>query len=181
MIRKHLETPERYGGEPLYGNLLADYSQRERPFTVTVIGPERHDCTGRSGSATRYVLDACSTEKAWAAALAWHIGAEETPDCMVVADESYEGLPRTATGSATPTCAPSTTGGAASTTSPTRPPSWSSGSTTRPPHTWTTTARRGPRSGRPTRRPYPTAGSKAGAWCAGCPLSTAATERGQRS
>ncbi|MGY3199762.1 hypothetical protein [Streptomyces sp. TE5632] len=94
MIRKHLETPERYGGEPLYGNLPADYSQRERPFTVTVIGPERHDCTGRSGSATRYVLDACSTEKAWAAALAWHIAAEETPDCMVVADESYEGMPR---------------------------------------------------------------------------------------
>jgi hypothetical protein len=94
MPRKYLETPERYGGEPLYGNLPADYRQNERPFTVTVIGPERHDCTGRSGSATRYVLDACSTEKAWAAALAWHIASEETPDCMVVADESYEGLPQ---------------------------------------------------------------------------------------
>ncbi|MFF4726371.1 hypothetical protein ACFY3M_13670 [Streptomyces mirabilis] len=94
MTGKHLETPERYGGEPLYGNLPADYRQNERPFTVTVIGPERHDCTGRSGSATRYVLDACSTEKAWAAALAWHMAAEETPDCMVVADESYEGLPQ---------------------------------------------------------------------------------------
>ncbi|MFD0209142.1 hypothetical protein ACFVH9_08390 [Streptomyces hirsutus] len=94
MIRKHLETPERYGGEPLYGNLPADYGQNERPFTVTVIGPERHDASGKSGSATRYVLDACSTEKAWAAALAWHIAAEEAPDCMVVADESYEGLPQ---------------------------------------------------------------------------------------
>lgn len=94
MPGKYLETPERYGGEPLYGNLPADYRQNERPFTVTVIGPERHDCTGKSGSATRYVLDACSTEKAWAAALAWHMASEETPDCMVVADESYEGLPR---------------------------------------------------------------------------------------
>ncbi|MFI2434687.1 hypothetical protein [Streptomyces sp. NPDC018693] len=91
MSRKNLETPERYGGEPLYGNLPADYRQNERPFTVTVIGPERHDCTG---SVTRYILDACSTEKAWAAALAWHIASEETPDCMVVAGESYEGLPQ---------------------------------------------------------------------------------------
>ncbi|MET8609768.1 hypothetical protein [Streptomyces misionensis] len=94
MPRKYLETPERYGGEPLYGNLPDDYRQNERPFTVTVIGPERHDCTGRSGGPIRYVLDACSTEKAWAAALSFHMAAEETPDCMVVADESYEGLPQ---------------------------------------------------------------------------------------
>jgi hypothetical protein len=94
MPSTYLETPERYGGEPLYGNLPADYRQNDRPFTVTVIGPERHDCTGHSGGPTRYVLDACSTEKAWAAALAFHIASEETPDCMVVADESYEGLPR---------------------------------------------------------------------------------------
>ncbi|MEU5497934.1 hypothetical protein [Streptomyces griseofuscus] len=94
MTGKYLETPERYGGEPLYGNLPDDYRQAERPFTVTVRGPERHDCSGRSGSATRYVLDACSTEKAWAAALAWHMAGEETPDCYVVADESYEGLPQ---------------------------------------------------------------------------------------
>ncbi|MEU1853929.1 hypothetical protein ABZ499_32900 [Streptomyces sp. NPDC019990] len=94
MPSKYLETPERYGGEPLYGNLPDDYRQTERPFTVTVIGPERHDYTGRGGGATRYVVDACSTEKAWAAALAWHMAVEETPDCMVVADESYEGLPQ---------------------------------------------------------------------------------------
>ncbi|GGQ49855.1 hypothetical protein GCM10010250_21790 [Streptomyces althioticus] len=94
MRSKYLETPERYGGEPLYGNLPADYRQNERPYTVTVRGPERHGCTGPSGGPARYVLDACSTEKAWAAALAWHMAAEETPDCYVVADESYEGLPQ---------------------------------------------------------------------------------------
>ncbi|MER7740000.1 hypothetical protein ABTX34_17070 [Streptomyces sp. NPDC096538] len=93
MPSKYLETPERYGGEPLYGNLPADYRQDERPFTVAVRGPERHGHTGPSGGAARYVLDACSTEKAWAAALAWHMAAEETPDCYVVADESHEGLP----------------------------------------------------------------------------------------
>jgi hypothetical protein len=91
MPGKYLETPERYGGEPLYGNLPADYRQNERAFTVTVIGPERHD---GSGGPARYVVEACSTEKAWAAALAWHIATEETPDCMVVADESYEGMPQ---------------------------------------------------------------------------------------
>lgn len=91
MARKELETPERYGGEPLYGNLPDDYSQTQRPFTVTIIGPERHDS---SGYATRYVVDAYSTEKAWAKALAWHIAIEETPDCMVVADESHEGVPQ---------------------------------------------------------------------------------------
>ncbi|MYR63880.1 hypothetical protein GTY54_49335 [Streptomyces sp. SID625] len=94
MTRKHLETPERYGGEPLYGNLPDDYRQNDRLFTVTVIGPERHDCTGHSGGPTRYVLNACSTTQAWAAALALHMEVVETPDCMVVADESYEGLPQ---------------------------------------------------------------------------------------
>ncbi|WP_405893772.1 hypothetical protein OG272_15975 [Streptomyces sp. NBC_00104] len=89
METNDIQTPERYGGEPLYGNLPADYSQRERPFTVTVADPGRYS-TGRP---TRYVVTACSTEKAWALALAWHIVAEETPDCMVLADESHEGLP----------------------------------------------------------------------------------------
>jgi hypothetical protein len=83
------QTPERYGGEPLYAGLPRDYSQRERPFTVTVTGPERYD----GGLPTIYVLDACSTEQAWAQALAWHMAAEETPDCFVLEDGSFEGLP----------------------------------------------------------------------------------------
>ncbi|MFC9604584.1 hypothetical protein ACFTTN_14135 [Streptomyces niveus] len=82
-------TPERYGGEPLYAGLARDYSQTERPFTVTVAGPERYD----GGSPTTYVLDACSTEKAWAQALAWHMAAEETPDCFVLEDGSFDGMP----------------------------------------------------------------------------------------
>lgn len=82
-------TPERYGGEPLYTGLADDCSQRVRPFTVTVTGPERYD----GGRPTTYVVDACSTEKAWAQVLAWHMTAEETPDCFVLEDGSFEGLP----------------------------------------------------------------------------------------
>ena len=56
---KHTQlTAERYGGGTLYASLASDYSQRERPFTVTVAGPERYD----GGRPTTYVLDACSTE-----------------------------------------------------------------------------------------------------------------------
>ncbi|MFF2940215.1 hypothetical protein ACFVSQ_10270 [Streptomyces niveus] len=88
-MRNAQSTPERYGGEPLHAGLPRDYSQTERPFTVTVAGPERYD----GGRPTTYVLDACSTEKAWARALAWHMAAEETPDCFVVEDGSFEGTP----------------------------------------------------------------------------------------
>ncbi|MFF4179678.1 hypothetical protein [Streptomyces sp. NPDC001750] len=79
-----IQTPERFGGEPLYGNLPLDYRQQERPFTVTIADGERP---------STYVVDARSTEKAWAKALAWHMEAEESIDCYVLADESFEGLP----------------------------------------------------------------------------------------
>lgn len=87
-------TPERYGGEPLYAGLAHNYSQRERPFTITVAGPERYD----GGPPTIYVVDACSTESAWSKALAWHMTAEETPDCLVLEDGSFEGIPAGAAG-----------------------------------------------------------------------------------
>ncbi|MDQ0762034.1 hypothetical protein [Streptomyces canus] len=89
MSQHDIQTPERFGGEPLYGNLPLDYRQTVRPFTVTIAGPER-----REGSRpTTYVVEECSMEKAWAKALAWHITADETIDCYVLADESHEGLP----------------------------------------------------------------------------------------
>ncbi|MFJ7489714.1 hypothetical protein ACIQZB_00385 [Streptomyces sp. NPDC097727] len=89
-----IQTPERFGGEPLYGNLPLDYRQRERPFTVTIADVGRYD----SERPSTYVVDACSTEKAWVKALAWHMEAEESIDCYVLADESFEGLPDGAPG-----------------------------------------------------------------------------------
>ncbi|WP_019061736.1 hypothetical protein [Streptomyces prunicolor] len=89
MSQHDIQTPERFGGEPVYGNLPLDYRQTVRPFTVTVAGPERYDGT----RPTTYVVDECSTEKAWVKALAWHMVADETIDCYVIADESHEGLP----------------------------------------------------------------------------------------
>ncbi|WP_406178054.1 hypothetical protein [Streptomyces canus] len=89
MSNKDIQTPERFGGEPLYGNLPNDYSQRVRPFTVVVAGAGRYE----GERPTAYVVAECSTEKAWAKALAWHMGAEESVDCYVLADESFEGLP----------------------------------------------------------------------------------------
>ncbi|TFV33179.1 hypothetical protein E4K10_30330 [Streptomyces sp. T1317-0309] len=89
MARDDLQTPERYGGEPLYGNFPKDYEQTDRPFTVTVAGPERHS----GGSPTTYVVEACSTEKAWARTLGWLMETYESPDCLVIEDASYEGLP----------------------------------------------------------------------------------------
>ncbi|MFE6551701.1 hypothetical protein ACFVHS_25325 [Streptomyces sp. NPDC057746] len=89
MFRDDVWTPERYGGEPLYGNLPNDYEQTARPFTVTVAGPERHG----GGSPTRYVVEAFSAEKAWARALAWVMENGQSPDCLVIEDASHEGLP----------------------------------------------------------------------------------------
>jgi hypothetical protein len=83
-----IETPERFD-ERLYGSLPDDYSQAERPFAVTIAGPERHN-----GEAPyTYVVTECSTEKAWAKALAWHMVENERVDCFVVAAESFEGTP----------------------------------------------------------------------------------------
>ena len=83
-----IETPERFT-ERLYDRLPDDYRQTERPFTVTIAGPERED-----GQAPyTYVVTECSTEKAWAKALAWHMVENEQVDCFVVAAESFEGTP----------------------------------------------------------------------------------------
>lgn len=89
MDQKDIQTPERFGGEPLYGPFPDDYSHRERPFTVIIAGPERHD----GHKPTKYVVEACSTQIAWAKALAWHMEAEETVDAYVLAAESHEGIP----------------------------------------------------------------------------------------
>jgi hypothetical protein len=89
MSQHDIQTPERFGGEPLYGSLPLDYRQTVRPFTVTIAGPERYE----GSRPTTYVVDECSTEKAWAKALAWHMTADETIDCYVLADESHEGVP----------------------------------------------------------------------------------------
>ncbi|MDX3069595.1 hypothetical protein PV518_47040 [Streptomyces sp. ND04-05B] len=89
MNEQDIETPQRYGGEPLYGSFPDDYSHSDRTFTVTIAGPERHD----GEKPTKYVLEARSTQTAWARALAWHMEAEETVDCFVLADESHKGAP----------------------------------------------------------------------------------------
>ncbi|MFE0765398.1 DUF6884 domain-containing protein [Streptomyces smyrnaeus] len=73
---------------PLY-HVPDDYSQRERPFTVTVAGTERHD----GEKPYTYVVSECSTEKAWAKVLAWFMVDQETVDAHVVAGESFEGEP----------------------------------------------------------------------------------------
>lgn len=85
-----VQTPERFGGEPLYGQLPVDYSQRVRPFTVVLATPQRH---GPTGGRDVYVVNACSTGQAWAKALAHYLTCEEAVDCYVVADDSHEGLP----------------------------------------------------------------------------------------
>ncbi|MGW1659107.1 hypothetical protein [Streptomyces atratus] len=94
MSKMDIQTPERFGGEPLYGNFPLDYRQRERPFTVTIADAGRY----HSERPSKYVVDACSTEKAWAKALAWHMEAEENIDCYVLDEESFEGLPDGAPG-----------------------------------------------------------------------------------
>ncbi|MGW4731797.1 hypothetical protein ACWEQC_21985 [Streptomyces shenzhenensis] len=89
MNEQDIKTPERYGGEPLYDGFPDDYSAHDRTFTVTIAGAERYD----GEKPHKYVLEARSTQVAWAEALAWHMVVEETPDCYVVADESHEGAP----------------------------------------------------------------------------------------
>ncbi|MEH0579060.1 MULTISPECIES: hypothetical protein [Streptomyces] len=89
MNEQSIETPERFGGEPLYDGFPNDYGQHHRTFTVTIAGPERHD----GQEPYTYVLEARAMQAAWAEALAWHMAAEETPDCYVVAGKSFEGVP----------------------------------------------------------------------------------------
>ncbi|MET9083686.1 hypothetical protein ABZX77_17625 [Streptomyces sp. NPDC004237] len=88
-MNEDIRTPELYGGEPLYDGFPDDYSARDRTFTVTIAGTERYD----GEKPHKYVLEARSTQVAWAEALAWHMVAEETPDCYVVAGESFAGVP----------------------------------------------------------------------------------------
>ncbi|WP_019548596.1 DUF6884 domain-containing protein [Streptomyces sulphureus] len=73
---------------PLY-DVPDDYSQRERTFTITVAGTERHD----GEKPYTYVVSECSTKKAWAKVLAWVMVDQETVDAHVVAGESFEGEP----------------------------------------------------------------------------------------
>lgn len=54
-----------------------------------VAGPERHD----GEKPYTFVVNECSTEKAWAAVLAWFMVDMETVDAHVVAGDSCEGVP----------------------------------------------------------------------------------------
>lgn len=74
---------------PLYPAVPRDYRQGGRPFTVTVAGPGRHE--GEKPSV--YVIHECSSELAWAKVLAWVLTSEETVDCYVIPEESYQGMP----------------------------------------------------------------------------------------
>ncbi|MGW3445644.1 hypothetical protein [Streptomyces sp. NPDC001076] len=88
-MRNDIETPERYGGEPLYSGFPNEWSEQPRPFTVTIAGVGRHD----GESPYTYVVEEHSTETAWARALVWHLSDVQRLDCYVVADESFEGIP----------------------------------------------------------------------------------------
>ncbi|MFF4292131.1 DUF6884 domain-containing protein [Streptomyces vinaceus] len=74
---------------PLYGDLGYDYRQTARPFTVAISGPGRH----QGELPQSYVVEAHSTEQAWAKATSWYLADAETVDAFVVAAESFEGLP----------------------------------------------------------------------------------------
>ncbi|MFI9026341.1 hypothetical protein [Streptomyces sp. NPDC053560] len=73
---------------PLY-ELPYDYKQRERTFTVSVAGPERHE----GAKPHAYLVAAHTTSAAWAKVLAWFMTEHDTPDAYVVADASFEGKP----------------------------------------------------------------------------------------
>ncbi|KPI33311.1 hypothetical protein OV450_1399 [Actinobacteria bacterium OV450] len=73
---------------PMY-DVEYDYRQGARPFTVVIAGPGRHAGEGPLA----YVVEAHSTEKAWAKALSWYMADSETVDAFVVAGESFEGVP----------------------------------------------------------------------------------------
>lgn len=87
IVRQNIESE--FALNPMY-NVPDDYRQTVRAFTVTIAGPERHD-----GEAPyTLVVDACSTEGAWAKALAWHLLDTERIDAYVIASESFEGVPQ---------------------------------------------------------------------------------------
>jgi hypothetical protein len=73
-----------------------DYRQSAdpRPFTVTVVGAGRHG----GEFPMSYVVEAYSTQEAWAKALAWVMLDQEAPDAYVVAAESFEGVPAAGSG-----------------------------------------------------------------------------------
>lgn len=79
---------EEFTNSPLY-DLPFDYRPISRPFTVAIAGPDRH------GGALPHlvVVDAHSTGRAWAKALAWFLTEHETADAYVVAGRSFEGAP----------------------------------------------------------------------------------------
>lgn len=50
MSKTDIQTPERFGGEPLYGNFPLDYRQRDRPFTVTIADAGGTTARGRAST-----------------------------------------------------------------------------------------------------------------------------------
>ncbi|MGA5497747.1 hypothetical protein ACPCSP_25625 [Streptomyces cinereoruber] len=73
---------------PLY-EIAYDYRANARPFTVSVAGPGRHD----GEPPALFVVEAHKTEEAWAKVLAWYMVEHETVDAIVVAGESFQGVP----------------------------------------------------------------------------------------
>ncbi|MGC4947745.1 DUF6884 domain-containing protein [Streptomyces sp. DT224] len=79
---------EAFAAAPMY-EARYDYRQTSRPYTVSVAGPGRHN----GERPTRFVIEECGTELAWAKVLAWYMVEHETVDAYVVAGESFEGAP----------------------------------------------------------------------------------------
>ncbi|MFD4315026.1 hypothetical protein [Streptomyces sp. NPDC058548] len=77
-----------FTGAPMY-ELPLDYSQTARAFTVAVDGPQRHE----GQLCEWFVVEAYSTEKAWAKTLAWYLLENETVDAYVVGGRSFPGVP----------------------------------------------------------------------------------------
>jgi hypothetical protein len=77
-----------FGDRPMYRDVDVE-TGKERDFTVTIAGSERHD-----GEAPyTYVVSAESQQQAWATALSTHIRREESVDCFIVPEQSFNGLP----------------------------------------------------------------------------------------
>jgi hypothetical protein len=77
-----------FANTPLYDVPLA-WHPEPIPYTVTIAGPERHD--GERPYVC--VVEAHTTEQAWAKALGWFILDQSTTDAFVIADQSSQGLP----------------------------------------------------------------------------------------
>lgn len=77
-----------FADTPLY-TPPSDWHDAPHPYTVTIAGPERHD----GERPYICIVEAHTTEQAWAQALGWFILDQSTTDAYVIADQSSPGLP----------------------------------------------------------------------------------------